>query len=222
MRKHNIIEYKGPNDQLSIDTLYKILGYACLYKSFGNTVNAIPMQDITVSIFREAFPQELFRLLRSENYTIEERYMGIFYVYGFLFPVQIVVFRLVDPKLHSAFRLLTKKVESSTIEEFLLHTKGMSSPQDLNNINAILQVSYTANKQIYEQIRKESPIMCEALRDFFKDELKEQYEAGMSQGISQRDITFIQNMQKNNFTITQMMLATGKTEDEIREILASA
>ena len=78
MRKHNIIEYKGPNDQLSIDTLYKILGYACLYKSFGNTVNAIPMQDITVSIFREAYPQELFRLLRSENYTIEERYMGIF------------------------------------------------------------------------------------------------------------------------------------------------
>ena len=76
MRKHNIIEYKGPNDQLSIDTLYKILGYSCLYKSFGNTVNAIPMQDITVSIFREAFPQELFRLLRSENYTIEERYMG--------------------------------------------------------------------------------------------------------------------------------------------------
>ena len=103
-----------------------------------------------------------------------------------------------------------------------MHTKGMSSPQDLNNINAILQVNYAANKQIYEQIRKESPIMCEALRDFFKDELKEQYEAGMSQGISQRDITFIQNMQKNNFTITQMMLATGKTEDEIREILASA
>ena len=60
--------------------------------------------------------------------------------------------------------------------------------------------------------------MCEALRDFFKDELQEQYEAGMSQ----RDITFIQNMQKNNFTITQMMLATGKTEDEIRESLASA
>ena len=222
MRKHNIIEYKGPNDQLSIDTLYKILGYACLYKSFGNTVNAIPMQDITVSIFREAYPQELFRLLRSENYTIEERYMGIFYVYGFLFPVQIVVFRLVDAKLHSAFRLLTKKAEKSSIEEFLLHTKGMSSPQDLNNINAILQVNYAANKQIYEQIRKESPIMCEALRDFFKDELKEQYEAGMSQGISQRDITFIQNMQKNNFTINQMMLATGKTENEIKKILESA
>ena len=71
--------------------------------------------------------------------------------------------------------------------------------------------------------------MCEALRDFFKDELQEQYEAGMSQGvtqgisqgISQRDTTIIQNMQKNNFTINQMMRATGKTEDEIRQILQS-
>ncbi len=56
------------------------------------------------------------------------------------------------------------------------------------------------------------------VKRFFKDELQEQYEAGMSQ----RDITFIQNMQKNNFTINQMILATGKTENEIKKILESA
>ena len=85
--------------------------------------------------------------------------------------------------------------------------------------------------------------MCEALRDLFKEELQEQYEAGMSQGIEQgisqgieqgiskgisqgisqgisrRDITIIHNMQKNNFTMNQMMLATGKTESEIKKIL---
>ena len=85
--------------------------------------------------------------------------------------------------------------------------------------------------------------MCEALRDLFKDELQEQYEAGISQGIEQgisrgieqgisrgieqgisqgisrRDITIIHNMQKNNFTMNQMMLATGKTESEIKKIL---
>ena len=102
-------------------------------------------------------------------------------------------------------------------------TKGMRSKQDLDNINAILQVSYEANKEIYEQIREEDFAMCEALRDLFKDELQEQYKAGMSQGISQgisrRDITIIHNMQKNNFTMKQMMLATGKTESEIKKIL---
>ena len=235
MRKHNIIEYKGPGDRLTIDTVYKILGYACLYKSFGTTVNEIRMQDITVSIFREAYPKELFQLLEQEKYMVEERYKGIFYVSGFPFPVQIVVFSLVDRKLHSAFRLLTKKIKPSAVKGFLLDTKGMRSKQDLDNINAILQVSYEANKEIYEQIRKEDLAMCEALRDLFKDELQEQYEAGMSQGISQgiergisqgisqgisrRDITIIHNMQKNNFTMNQMMLATGKTESEIKKIL---
>lgn len=71
--------------------------------------------------------------------------------------------------------------------------------------------------------------MCEALRDLFKDELQEQYEEGVSQGISQgvrqgitqRDIAIIRNMQKNKFTMNQIMLATGKTETEIKEILES-
>ena len=32
-RKHNIIEYKSPEDYLSIDDFYKVLGYGCFYKS---------------------------------------------------------------------------------------------------------------------------------------------------------------------------------------------
>lgn len=232
MRKHNIIEYKGPGDQLSIDTLYKVLGYACLYKSFGNKINELSVQDISISLFREAYPKELFKLLQqdSQAHTIVEKYKGIFYISGFPFPLQIVVFNLVDKKLHSAFRLLSKKANISTIKEFLHNTKGMNTPQDRNNINAILQVSYSANKEIYEQIRKGDSAMCEALRDLFKDELEEQYQAGeakgisqgISQGISRGIATTIKNMQENNFTMQQMMLATGKTEAEIKEILESA
>ena len=31
-RKHNIIEYKSPDDYLSIDDFYQVYGYACFYK----------------------------------------------------------------------------------------------------------------------------------------------------------------------------------------------
>lgn len=121
MRKHNIIEYKGPGDQLSIDTLYKVLGYACLYKSFGDTVDAISTHDITVSLFREAYPQELFKRLKKNTQSLEitEKYPGIYYISGFLFPLQIVVLRRLDPVLHSIFRVLSKEAETSTIQEFL-------------------------------------------------------------------------------------------------------
>lgn len=38
-RKYNIIEYKSPKDELSIDTLYKVGAYTSLYKAYGDTVD---------------------------------------------------------------------------------------------------------------------------------------------------------------------------------------
>lgn len=32
-KEHNIIEYKSPNDSLSINDFYKVLGYACIYQA---------------------------------------------------------------------------------------------------------------------------------------------------------------------------------------------
>ena len=57
--------------------------------------------------------------------------------------------------------------------------------------------------------------MCEALRDLFQDELEEQYLAGEQQGI----VVTIKNMYKNNFTIDQIALASGKSTNEIENIL---
>lgn len=95
----------------------------------------------------------------------------------------------------------------------------MTSKRDMNNINAILQVSYAANRAIYQKIRREKLAMCEALRDLFQDELEEQYEAGKAKGLSKGKIEIIKNMYKNNFTIDQIALASGKSTDEIENIL---
>jgi len=35
-RKENIIEYKSPDDYVSVDDFYKVYGYACLYSSRGH------------------------------------------------------------------------------------------------------------------------------------------------------------------------------------------
>ncbi len=64
---HNIIEYKSPDDGLTIDDFYKAAAYACLYKSLGQTVDQYPAAEITVSLFREAYPRGLFSTLRSSG-----------------------------------------------------------------------------------------------------------------------------------------------------------
>ena len=48
MRKYNIIEYKSSKDELNIDDYYKTVGYACLYKGYGENVDIIPADELTV------------------------------------------------------------------------------------------------------------------------------------------------------------------------------
>lgn len=47
-----MIEYKSLEDALTIDDFYKTVGYACLYKGYGEHVDAVPINELTVSIFR--------------------------------------------------------------------------------------------------------------------------------------------------------------------------
>ena len=131
MRKYNVLEYKGPGDELSIDTLYKTLGYACLYKGYGKTIDEIPADELTVSLFREAYPRELFFELERKGYVLEEKYPGIYYVRGnILFPVQIVVISRLNRTMHSSLRILSANADIEDIRKFLEQTENMKTPRD--------------------------------------------------------------------------------------------
>ena len=66
-RKHNIIEYKCPEDYLSIDDYYKVYGYACFYKSDTKTVNEIRAKEITISFVIKRYPRKVIRHLEKEQ-----------------------------------------------------------------------------------------------------------------------------------------------------------
>ena len=91
-RKYNIVEYKSPEDSLTIDGFYKTLGYAFLYKGLGKTVDAVPAGELTVSMFCDAYPRELFSKLEGQGLKTKEVHPGIFYVSGMAsIPIQVVV-----------------------------------------------------------------------------------------------------------------------------------
>lgn len=190
MRKYNVLEYKGPGDELSIDTLYKTLGYACLYKGYGKTINEIPAEELTVSLFREAYPRELFLELERKGYTLEEKYPGIYYVTGnILFPVQIVVISRLNRAMHSSLRILSANADIEDIRQFLEQTESMKSPRERNNIDAVLQASVSANYNIYQKVRRADG-MCEALRKLMKDEIEQDVAKGRAEEIVEMGYEF--------------------------------
>ena len=44
---------------MTIDDLYKTIGYACLYKGLGKFVDEIPSGELTVSMFRYVKPRKM-------------------------------------------------------------------------------------------------------------------------------------------------------------------
>lgn len=188
-KKYNVVEYKSPGDGLTIDDYYKTIAYACLYKSQGNTVNQIPEEEVTLSIFREAYPRELFDTLKMSGRKLEERFPGIYYVHGNIpFDTQIVVTGRLSRENHSSLRILSRKADAEDIRVFLSKTTELTEPVDKHNVDAVLQVSIFANENVYNEIRRDSG-MCEALRKLMKDEiadaLAEAEEQGIEKGIEE-------------------------------------
>ena len=175
-KKYNVAEFKSPDDALSIDDYYKTVGYACLYKGLGETVDQIPANELTISIFRESYPREMFEAMKNLGMEIKEQYPGIYYISGkqALFDTQIVVTKQLDKETHRILRILSKHVREEDVRAFVEKAVQMSEPGDRNNVDAVLQVSVSANKEIFEAIRRCDKVMCEALRELMKEDFEKQ------------------------------------------------
>ena len=170
-RGHNIMEYKSPEDHLDIDTFYKTIAYACLYKASGKTVDSIKADDITVSLVRETKPEGLFQYFEEHKYPVSCPYHGIYYIAGnTLFPMQIVVTKELDWSSHIWLGALSDRLKKQNMVELLENINRISGKADRELADSVLQVSVEANKQIVEELMGDEN-MCEALMEIMEPQL---------------------------------------------------
>ena len=185
-RRHNIVEFKSPEDELSIDVFYKTQAYACLYKASGETVNAIPAREITVSLFRDVYPREMVEQLKADGFSVEERHPGVYQIMGSgFFLTQLVVTSRLDPASHAVLRVLSNHAQQADVETFIRASKAYVKSGDFQRVDAILQVSASANQALFRRIRKEDPEMCQALREIMKEDFEQAEANGMKKGMQQ-------------------------------------
>ena len=98
-REHNIIEYKSPEDYLSIDDYYKVNGYACFYKSDTKKVDKVKAGEITLTFVCKCYPKKMLHILKKQqNLLVKKQERGIYYIHGAMFPVQLLVTRELSKK----------------------------------------------------------------------------------------------------------------------------
>ncbi len=202
-RQYNIFEFKSPDDGLTIDDYIKSVGYAYLYKGLGQIVNEIPLSELTVTLVRDVIPVGFFEAVVSEGGMVVEKFPGIYYITGVAaIPSQFVLTSSLDKDIHTVLRVLTKRAQEEDVEKFIRIVKSLSEPGDKHNADAVLQVSVSANNEVYENVKRRDPIMCEALRELMKDEIQ----AEIDEATDKSRVTSIKSlMKKMKLTAQQAM-----------------
>ncbi len=179
---HNIFEYKSPGDELNIDTFFKTIAYASLYKSNGEIMDCIKADDITISFVRENIPVKLFRRLKMDGHIIEEKAQGIYYIHcNFYYDIQVIVSRLLNADEHIWLTSLTKNLTERNAKILVNNISSLYNKDDKEYADSVLQVALNQNMPVFDNIKEGLP-MCEALMQLMKPE----FDAALDKAVNEK------------------------------------
>ena len=177
-RKHNIIEYKSPDDYLSIDDFYKVYGYTCFYKSEVENVDSIKIDEVTITFVSRAYPRELIKHLKeNRGFGIEKRGKGIYYITNDIIPMQLLVTSKLSEEENLWLRCLTNKLNNIETIDKLANEYGEHEHDEL--YKSIMDVIVRANREKFKEVTN----MCEALKELWAEDFERARNEGVEIGI---------------------------------------
>ena len=175
-RKHNIIEYKSPEDYLSVNDFYKVYGYTCFYQSETKRVKEIPPEEITITFICNHYPQKLLEHLKKfKGIEAKKQEAGIYYLLGDSFPIQLVIVKELS------------KEENYWLQNLRCNLKTGEEIQEVGRYEQVKHKAYYSEVmnlivRANQKQMEEEKNMCEALNELFAEELREADLRGRKEG----------------------------------------
>ena len=233
-RGHNILEFKSQRDGLSIDDLFKVIAYGCLYKARGESADAIQCDDVTLTLIRRSRPEGLMRVLEAKGYPVCQTQPGIYDVAGLQFPTRLVVTSQIDPSAHLWLSSLGTDIADDRLKELVRAAGAIEDGAARALSSAVLNVVVRANGDAAERIKKENEDMAMTLLELMKPEIdrarSEGIEEGLERGIARgmrrgmelgRTDTARRMLGLGGFSHEQIAEVTGLSLAEIESIAAT-
>ena len=164
-RKHNIIEYKSPDDTLGINDFYKVLGYSYFYKADTKEENVIRIEELTVTFVCRRYPRKLIKHLKQQGDKVLAVEPGIFYIKGEKVPVQLIVTSRLSEEKNFWLKNLTddlksKRTAGKIVEEYDKHKNDIY-------YRSVMDIIVRANRTMF----REEYGMCDAMMEILKDRI---------------------------------------------------
>ncbi|GHT11582.1 hypothetical protein FACS1894170_05350 [Planctomycetales bacterium] len=143
-QQRNIVEYKSPDDYVSIDDYNKVRSYALLYASQQH----VDTDELSVTFISERKPIKLLKYL-AKRYTVKRQQPGIYIVERDICPLQIIVSRELSDEENLWINGLTKHLTAvrllRIIRESHLRGKGAA-------VGAYVNVVSDANDKVFDEV----------------------------------------------------------------------
>ena len=215
-RDYNILEYKSPEDYLSIDAFYKVLGYACFYKSDVQYVDTIKVEEITISYVSKKYPRKLIQHLKKvRGYQLVPQGDGIWYIEGGMFPMQLIVTSKLSPEDNFWLRNLTNDLKEREEAEKLFTEYGKHKNSNLHK--SVMDLIMKANQKEFKEARGS---MCDALIELMEDVIQEKVEEKVEQKVEEEKKKAISEGFSQGISIGEVRGAEEKLLEQVGKKLA--
>ena len=219
-KKYNIIEYKSPDDSLSVDDFYKVYGYTCFYKADVQYTDSIPAEELSITFVSGKYPRKMIKhLTKIKKYQVTEVEKGIYYVNGDFIPIQILVTKNLSGEENLWLKSLTNKLKATETAEKLV--KNYMDHKDSSLHRSVIETIMRANQKIFREVNGMSDIFMEIVQEKFDRKLKEEVEKATEENTVKTKLTErISLIQKKCAKNKPLSVIADELEADMDEILS--
>jgi len=204
-REVNLIEYKSPDDYVSVSDFYKVYAYACLYAS----LNEVSITNLTISFIVSRYPKELLKHLKKiRRYKLEKISPGIYTVKGDILPIQIIDSKQLPSEENLWLKSLRKQLTHTICMQVI--TEIARQGKDIRNeayLNAIAQ----ANAKIIKEAIKMGKSNL-TIEQVFEDV------GWIAKWEERKALAIAQNMVNLGYPADAVVSATRLDEEKVKEL----
>ena len=157
----NVVEYKSPNDRVTLEDYHKTHCYSRLYAS----LNKVDINEMSVTVVVTRHPRKLLAFLRKQ-YTVANVQPGIYLVEGDTSPTQVIV----SEELSEEDNFWLTNLRNDLTEEQL--ARVFTVAEGRTSIDAYVYAVVDANTKTTEELymkRKKNVFISEKLDAYFRE-----------------------------------------------------
>ena len=214
-REVNLLEYKSPDDYISVGDFYKVYAYACLYASFER----VSVTSLTISFVGSRNPRKLLGHLKNiRGYKVEETSPGIYTVCGDILPIQVIDSRRLSAEENLWLRDLCYKLDTNEVKRLLNEVSRQGKAARIGAYLDIITRANTKNIQEALKMRNNQLTLDEVLENVG---LKAKWEAraearGVALGKEEEATVIAKKMLYSGFPLETVVSITELDPEKVR------